>query len=277
MRVKLSAWAAGAAVILMGCAATAQQAAKAPPATQPGMTTSAPKKVVGYLGEAAPDTYAVLPPSPTPGDPRDEADRAIFKATRRYETDPRWAMAQNDANSAGIVKDLACAVGVELTPENAPKTLALIMKVGPDASRVTNRPKDIYNRPRPYLRDKGPTCVPKSADLSASPDYPSGHNTWGWAVGLIMAELVPDRAAPILFRARAFGENRLVCGVHSLSAVEAGRDNGAILVAALHGNPEFRADVDAARAEIAAARAKGPAPDPAFCAKEAAMMAKSPY
>jgi acid phosphatase (class A) len=241
------------------------------------MATPAPKKVVGYLGEAAPDTYAVLPPSPTPGDPRDVADRAIFRATRRYETAARWAMAQNDANSAGIVKDLACAVGVELTPENAPKTIALIMKVAPDASRLTNRPKDIYKRPRPYLRDEGPICLPKTDDLAASPDYPSGHNTWSWAVGLIMAELVPDRTAPILARARAFGENRLVCGVHSLSAVNAGRDNGAILVAALHGNPQFRADLDAARAEVAAARAKGPAADPAFCAKEAEMVAKSPY
>jgi len=275
MRVKVGAWAAGAAVILMGCAATAQHAAKAPGA-QPGMTAP-PAKVMGYLGEAAPDTYAILPPAPTPGDPRDQADRAVFKATRGYATEARWAMAQNDANSAGIVKDLACAVGVELTPQNAPRTLALIMKVAPDASRVTNRPKDIYKRPRPYLRDEGPICVAKSADLAASPDYPSGHNTWSWAVGLIMAELVPDRAAPILTRVRAFGENRLICGVHSLSAVEAGRDNGAILVAALHGNAQFRTDLEAARGEIAAARAKGPAPDPAFCAKEAEMMAKSPY
>jgi acid phosphatase (class A) len=261
----------------MGCAEAAQPAAKAPPAGQPGMTAAPVKKVMGYLGEKAPDTYAVVPPAPTPGDSRDVADRAIFKATRGYATDPRWAMAQNDANSAGIIKDLACAVGVELTPQNAPKTVALIMKVAPDASRVTNRPKDIYKRPRPYLRDEGPICVPKTDDLAASPDYPSGHNTWSWAVGLIMAELVPDRAAPILTRARAFGENRLVCGVHSLSAVEAGRDNGAILVAALHGDPQFRADLDAARAEVAAARAKGPAPDPALCAREAAMMAKSPY
>jgi acid phosphatase (class A) len=272
MRLKLGAWAAGTALIVIVGAAAAQQ----PAPVQPGMT-AAPPRVMGYLGAAAPDTYAILPPAPTPGDPRDQADRTIFKATRGYASDPRWAMAQNDANSLGIVKDLACAVGVELTPQNAPRTLALLMKVAPDASRVTNRPKDIYKRPRPYLRDEGDICLPRDPALAASPDYPSGHNTWSWAVGLIMAELVPDRAEPILRRARAFGENRLVCGVHSLSAVEAGRDNGAILVAALHGNAQFRADLDAARAELAAVRAAGPAPDGAFCAKEAAMMAKSPY
>jgi acid phosphatase (class A) len=254
----------------LGVAAAQSQApggpamAKAPPAA-------------GYLGAAAPDTYAILPPSPTPGDARDEADRKIYKETRRYEHDPRWAQAQNDANSAGIVKDLSCAIGVELTPQNAPRTTALLRKLSPDVSRATNHPKDIYKRPRPYLRDEGPICVPKDADLAKSPDYPSGHNTWSWTVGLIMAELVPDRATPILVRARAFGENRLVCGVHSLSAVEAGRDNGAIVVAALHGNAQFRADMDAARAEIAAARAAGPAPEAAFCKAEAAMDAKSPF
>lgn len=266
--MKLGVLAAGAALILVTGAA-AQQAA------QPAMAPAA--KFSGYLGEAAPDTYAILPPSPTPGDPRDQADRAIFKATRGYEHDPRWPMAQNDANSAGIVKDLACALGVELTPQNAPRTLALIGRVGPDASRVTNRPKDIYKRPRPYLRDAGTICLPKDPALAASPDYPSGHNTWSWAVGLIMAELAPDRAAPILSRARAFGENRLVCGVHSLSAVEAGRDNGAILVAALHASAQFRADMDAARVEIDQARVRGPQPDAGACAKEAQLYAKSPY
>jgi acid phosphatase (class A) len=232
---------------------------------------------LGYLGAAAPDTYAILPPSPTPGDARDAGDRRIFKESRRYAHDPRWAQAQNDADSAGIIKDLACAIGVELTPQNAPRTLALIRKLAPDVSRATNHPKDIYKRPRPYLRDAGPICVAKDPDLAKSPDYPSGHNTWSWTVGLVMAELAPDRATPILIRARAFGENRLVCGVHSLSAVEAGRDNASVVVAALHGNAQFRADLDAARAEIAAARAAGPAPDAGFCRAEAAMDAKTPY
>lgn len=272
MRLKPGVLAVAAAVVLGGVAA-AQAPAPKPAAPAMAPVTRAP----GYLGAAAPDTYAILPPSPAPGDPRDVADRAIYKATRAYAHDPRWAQAQNDADSAGIVKDLACAIGVELTPQNAPKTLALISRVAPDASRVTNRPKDIYKRPRPYLRDEGPICVDRDPALAASPDYPSGHNTWSWAVGLIFAELVPDRATPILIRARAFGENRLVCGVHSLSAVESGRDNGSILVAALHGVPAFRSDMEAARTEISALRAKGPAPDPAFCAKDAEMDAKSPY
>jgi acid phosphatase (class A) len=33
-------------------------------------------------------------------------------------------------------------------------------------------------------------------------------------MGLILAELAPERATPILNRGRAYGESRVVCGVH---------------------------------------------------------------
>ncbi|HSV03067.1 MAG TPA: phosphatase PAP2 family protein [Phenylobacterium sp.] len=262
MAGRFGIWAASAAALLtLGAAPMV-----APP---PGAS--------GYLGPALPDTYAVLPPSPAPGSPREEADQRVFRGTRALKDTPRWALAQNDANQAAIVQDLACAIGAELTPRNAPRTFALILKMAPDVSHATNRPKDIYKRPRPYLLYGGEICVPKTPSLAASPDYPSGHNAWGWAVGLVMAELAPDRATPILMRARAFGESRLVCGVHSLSAVQAGRLNGSMVVAALHGDAAFRADMDAARAEVAAARRRGPFPDPAACAREASLVAQNPY
>lgn len=237
----------------------------------------APAPLASYLGDALPDSYRILPPAPVAGTTRYEADRTIYLSTRSLKDSARWTMAQDDVEQGLILRDLACAIGVELTPQNAPKTATLIRRVGLDVSRATNRSKDIYKRPRPYLVDEGPICVEKSVSLANSPDYPSGHNAWGWTVGLIMAEVAPDRATGILARARAFGEGRLVCGVHTLSAVEAGRLNGSIVVAALHGQEAFRKDLDEVRQEVAAARKAGPAPDPALCAKEAELVAKSPY
>ena len=261
-------------VLAAAAAAATMGAAPAPPPTPAPMATTAAQ---GYLGAAAPDTYKILPPAPVAGTTRYEADRAIYLGTRSLKDTPRWALAQNDVNQLAILKDLSCSVGVELTQANAPKTLALMVRVGRDVSLATDRPKDIYKRQRPFLIDKGETCIAQSDALAKSPDYPSGHNTWGWTVGLIMAELAPDRATEILARARAFGEGRLVCGVHNLSAVEAGRLNGSIVVAALHGQESFRKDLEVVRKEVAAARKAGPAPDPAACAKEAEIVAKSPY
>ncbi|WP_374574074.1 phosphatase PAP2 family protein [Phenylobacterium sp.] len=229
----------------------------------------------GYLdGADAPDMIRVLPPAPTAGTTRYEADRTVYLATRALKDSPRWALAQNDIDQRAILKDMACSVGVELTPQNAPKLTSLLMKIAPDVGRAVNRPKDHYGRKRPYLIDEGPICADKTPGLAASPDYPSGHTTWGWTVGLILAELAPDRATDILARARSFGESRLVCGVHNLSAVEEGRTTASALVAALHGSADFRADLDAARAEVARARAAGPAPDAASCAAEAELVAK---
>ena len=237
------------------------------------LAAAGPPSSTGYLGNAVPDTLKILPPAPVAGTTRYEADRTTFLATRKLQGSKRWEMARADDNSALILKDLSCAIGVELTAKNAPTLAVMIPKVARDSSAATNYPKDTYQRKRPFLIDEGPICI----DKPASYDYPSGHNTWGWTVGLIMAELAPDRATEILVRAKAFGESRLVCGVHNLSAVEAGRMNGSIVVAALHGQAAFRSDLEKARAEVAAARKAGPAPDPAMCAAEAELIAASPY
>ena len=265
--------AAAAAVVSMGAA----QAPSPAPATAPAPMTPAPTGPQYYVsGPAVPDTLRILPPAPQKGDVRYEADRKMFRNTRKLEGSPRWTLALNDDDGRLYLKDLRCALGVELNRDNAPRFMSLYARVTRESARATNVPKDALKRLRPFLVDKGATCIDQTGGIKDSYDYPSGHVTFSWSHGLILAELAPDRATDILIRARAFGESRLVCGVHNLSAVEAGRTNASVLVAALHGSPEFRADLDAARQEIAAARKAGPAPDPAECAKEAELL-RSPY
>ncbi|HEY3950207.1 phosphatase PAP2 family protein [Phenylobacterium sp.] len=269
MAAPKAAWAtvalAGAALLTMG----------ADPAPRPIM----PPQLQPYLGKAAlPDTLKILPPAPQAGDIRYETDRKMFLSTRKLKDTPRWALAINDDNLSpqAIMKDFSCALGVQLTAQNAPKFTSMIPRIGRDASVATNMTKDVWKRQRPFTIDKGPICIDPNGPIKGTYDYPSGHNTYSWAIGLILAELAPDRATEILTRARAYGESRLVCGVHNMSAVETGRTNGSIVVAALHSSPAFRADLETARTEIAAARKAGPAPDAAACAKEAPLLA-SPY
>ena len=238
-----------------------------------------PALPTGYLGPARwPDAARILPPAPATGSPREAQDQAVFKATRRLEGSPRWALAQNDVPTLppAMLADFSCAVGAQLSPQATPRMLALLSRLGIDSSRQVASVKDVFKRKRPYLIDEGPICVPKSDILAASPDYPSGHATWGWLIGLVLTEIAPDRATPILMRARAFGESRVVCGVHSPSAIEAGRTNGAALFATLQGDPQFRADLEAVRLEVEAAR-RGPPPAPEACAAEAALVTASPY
>ena len=233
----------------------------------------------GYLTpQTTPDAARILPPAPIAGSLRDEQDRAVFKATRALEGTPRWAMAQNDVSQApaNTMADFSCAIGAELTASNAPRLYGLLGRMVKDASREVNASKAVFKRKRPYLIDEGSICVPMTDDLAASPDYPSGHTTWGWSVGLILAELAPERGTEILVRARAYGESRVVCGVHNASAIEAGRTAGAALVAALHGDRAFRADLAAAREEVETAREAAGPPRPT-CEAQNQLAATTPY
>ena len=74
--------------------------------------------------------------------------------------------------------------------------------------------------------------------------------TLGW--GLVLAELAPDRATPILSRARAIGESRVVCGVHYPSDVLAGYLAASLWVSTLLALDHMRM-----RRKRAPARARG--------------------
>ncbi|MDF2385806.1 phosphatase PAP2 family protein [Nostoc ellipsosporum NOK] len=229
----------------------------------------------GYLAPGALDILAILPPAPVKGDPRYEADRRIFRETRALVGTPRWDLATGDVptGQADLMRDFSCALGVTMTPENAPRTEALVARARIDTGRGTNVAKGYYKRSRPFLIDKGAICQP-AKDVLDSYDYPSGHTTLGWTWAMLLAELAPDRATQLLARGRAYGESRIVCGVHNASAVEGGRLSATATLAALSSSPQFQADFAAARAELAALRGTGAAPDAGMCAREASLVAQ---
>ncbi len=234
----------------------------------------------GYLKPGAFDVLAILPSAPTSTDPRGVADRTIFKTTRALQGSPRWTMATNDVKSApaDLFRDFSCAMGIALTTENAPRTTALLRRAMFDTARQTNTAKTFYKRQRPFLIDRGPICQP-AAEVADSYDYPSGHTTAGWTIATLLAEIAPDRATALLARGRAYGESRIVCGVHNASAVEAGRLSAASTLTAMQRDPAFIADLTAASQEIAALRqASGVTkPDAALCTREAALVAQPLY
>lgn len=232
-----------------------------------------------YLKGREPETLSILPSAAEVGSPRDLADRAIFTATRALKDTPRWAMATSDARISivDLLQDFSCATGVNLDEKAAPALALMLCRVVPDMVSAYGILKDAYKRPRPYRRNPGQICVDRSDDLAKSRGCPLGHATCAWTAGLILAELTPDRANPILTRARAFGERRAICGVHGASAVTEARAGGSSLVAAFQSDPVFRADLDAARAEIAALRTAQVADKPVFCDLEVALTAKTPW
>lgn len=256
---------------LATAAAPADAGATPPPAADGGDQE--------YLAAQPFDPAKVLPAPPADGSPRAEADRKIFIETRKLQGTPRWALAQSDEDQSipATLADFSCALGVPIDGATAPRTRQFFERVALSSRHAVDTAKTVFNRKRPFLTIDGPICVPRTAELAASPDYPSGHSTWIWMEALILAEIAPDRASEILARGRAYGESRVICGAHTASAVEAGRVNGAAIAAALHTSPAFKADLDLARAEITSLRASGRQPDPAKCAAEAKLIATPAY
>ncbi len=254
------------------------QTAPSTPAT--AAVEQAPKRLPGYLGaDGVPDASKFLPPVPADGSRTEQRDFAVFMETRKLEGSDRWKQAAADAvqTPTAFLSDFTCALGVELTPQTAPALTRLISRAGADAGSIVSKVKDVYKRPRPFVGNAQPICIERTDALAKSPSYPSGHATAGWAFGLILAELAPDRASEILARARSYGESRVVCGVHFVSDIDQGRANGSALFAAEQSNAEFRADLAAAKAELDALRKAGPPPEGAVCKVQDDAAAHTPW
>ncbi|MDG2538320.1 phosphatase PAP2 family protein [Dyella jiangningensis] len=259
-----------------GCLAALFLVAACAPTRTPPPAATASATVAAAAAEL--QTAVLLPAAPKAGTPRYEADRGVFRATRALEGTPRWALAQQDVDYATprLMDDFSCAMGVPLDASRLPKLAALVDLASQAADASTRPAKKANQRQRPFLIDPGATCQ-STAQLSNSFDYPSGHATRGWAVGLVLTELAPDRATDLLLRARAFGDSRVVCGVHNLSAIEAGAMNGAAVVAVLHASPSFQASLADARRELEAYRhANTEGADPQ-CAAQRALIETTPY
>lgn len=231
----------------------------------------------GYL-TVAPDPALILRPAPKEGDARDLEDKRLYEAARKLEGQPRWALAQSDVPYAvtNRIANYSCALGVKVDAATAPKLATLLTRHLADVGKLNGAAKAAYKRERPYKRWGGTICTEKSPQLDGSFDYPSGHAQLGWMDALILAELAPDRSDQILARGRAFADSRAVCGVHTVSAIEAGELLASAQFALTQSSPAYRTDLEAARAELAALRASGAKPDPVACAKEAELV-KSPF
>ena len=247
------------------------------PATVPEIR---PGILQGYLPmDGMPNSLELLPPPPAAGSAAVALDEAVSAASLKLHGSKRWALATEDNNlmfprAAGT---FSCAVGAPITEADTPYLYILLRRTLADAGLSTYTAKNHYARQRPFRKNGAPLCVSdkEKEQLSNNGSYPSGHTAVGWAWALILTEIAPDRANEILARGRAFGQSRVVCNVHWQSDVVEGRFAGAAVVARLHSNPQFRSDLEMAKAELATVRASGAAPS-RDCQAETEALAEAP-
>ena len=265
-----------AALATLTAALVAACATIAPPTSPAELSQGRPGYVIGYLQPAElPDSQALLPPPPAAGSAALAADEDAYTFTRKLRDTPRWGLAAKDAdlsfpNAAAV---FSCVLAMPISEEATPHLNMLLRRLRTDASSVNDKAKEHYKRRRPYVAHGDASCTPREQHKDDS--YPSGHASIGWAWALSLAEIAPDRADAILARGLAFGQSRVVCGVHWKSDVEAGRVVGAAVVSRLHADKVYAAQLAAARREIDAARSAGLS-SPLDCTAEAQALALGP-
>ena len=214
---------------------------------------SQPWKYYLTIGQV-PNSLLLLPDTPVIGTARFAYDEEQYLWGKALRDTPRGDQAVRDAeySVAAFSAAFSEVLPIKIDAEKTPRTYYLLYHMMQDAGQLATRhAKDHYMRNRPYMIYGENTCLEgDQATLSTDGSYPSGHTTAGWAMALVLAEIMPEYQNDILRRGIELGQSRVICGYHFQSDVNAGRIMGAAIVARLHADKQFNADLLRAKREM---------------------------
>jgi acid phosphatase (class A) len=201
-----------------------------------------------YVAPADLDLAPLLAPPPAAGSAAAERDLAAVLEVQRTRTPDQVVAARADVELDPF--RYADVLGPAFNPARLPRTAAYLQAVTADAKALYEGPKQHFGRPRPFAVSAE---VQPVIDKPRSASYPSGHATLGYLWAILLADLVPEKSAVLFDRGRAYGWNRVVGGVHFPTDDDAGQMAAVAIAARMMALPAWRADRDAARAELRAA------------------------
>lgn len=150
------------------------------------------------------------------------ADLAMVQEASRERTADGNARAIELAKRAGwdtwesVIADIGRTQGVD----QAKHAAKLVQLAASRTDAISDQGKRDWRRPRPYELD--PSIAPIVAKPNGNPSYPSGHASGAYAAALVLAALVPERAAEIVGLAAEVAYSRVYGGVHFPSDVITG-------------------------------------------------------
>jgi acid phosphatase (class A) len=203
----------------------------------------------------APPDATFITQFPPPSTPESAATRDELLAMQATRTAAQVEAARADRKTR--IERFYGALGLaETAPPDLPRLQRLAKRVEEDVRFQVRVVKDHYRRLRPYEIE--PRLEPCIDNVQGDLSYPSGHAAYAWSMAYLLAEMVPERRAALEARAAEFARQRMMCGVHFRSDLEAGRHAARLLLSAMDTDTEFRAERAAATAELRAALGLGP-------------------
>lgn len=191
------------------------------------------------------DLLTLLKPPPANDSTVTKAELAEVLSLQVTRTPEMEAQAQADV--VENVWRFADVMGPKFKAEALPAFSAFFDRVVATEGEVVDPAKDTWKRPRPHQYSP---LVKPAVKLSNSGAYPSGHTTVGTLMGVVLSNMVPEKRAEIMARAWAYGENRIIGGIHFRADIEAGRIAGTVIAARIMEQPDFQAEFAVAKTEL---------------------------
>lgn len=212
---------------------------------------------VGYLPRERLEPLAnsaVLPtgtsPAPAWLPPVAPGSDRWWLATAHAELRPPWATQHFD-----------CALNTRLAERPRPALARMMGRLAADVVALARQRfahTGAAQGARPFEAIAGlEPCERATGPSRTAPSSPATGAMAAGAYGELFAVLAPEAAGAVRRTAREIGWSRAVCRMNWPTDVEAGLELGARLFEAAAAQPDFAADLEAARAELAAARAEG--------------------
>ena len=129
---------------------------------------------------------------------------------------------------------------------------------GNAGANATNKiAKNYFRRTRPFVYYQEPSLVSEDDKKEETTySYPSGHSARGWVYAFTLALVVPDSTETLIARAQEYALNRVICGRHYKSDVDASLIEATAIMSRLMSNAAFLEQLDKARKEYARMREK---------------------
>jgi acid phosphatase (class A) len=201
------------------------------------------QKATYLTTEQLPNLIKCLPAPPAFDSPEFSNDIVRYAWGKQQRKDPkRAAIAKGDAiwdSIDSLFHQFAVPFGLEVTLEGTPEIYKLLTTAIYTIDQMRVAPKAHYKRQRPFERYDEPMLTGEEDNLRGEGSYPSGHALRGQTCALVMAQIAPENADTIFYRAHIYALSRVIAGAHWQSDVDASRNGATIGYIVLQNCPAF--------------------------------------
>ena len=191
------------------------------------------------------DVRKILETPPAHGSPQEKAEiETILKLEATIS--PR-DLQEAKSEQHVSVWIFSSVLGEKFSAQSCPKTAAFLANIADDIGAASAVAKSTWDRPRPPLVD---SRVKALVQLPDSPSFPSGHASFGEAIGTVLSKLIPNQSALVRERGLRIGDHRAMVGVHFPSDVAAGRTLADSLLVTFDSSEAYKKDFTTSAEEL---------------------------